>query len=280
MSKKEIATLSPEQLETLNASYPVSDDNSRQSYPRFGMLSKDITETQGTGKNKKITIVQSAGTFYTEKDEGEVNEDGNKVWTKTFLGESEDVIIAFHRKQLRLYDNSLEKFISSPIYDTTDQVIPLYLDKRQIAKGTPAQLQSLYPAMSEKGKKISKLKEHTILYILYKGEMYQCNLTISSGWSFSDYKKKINPSTVITTLSSVEETNGSNIYRKMLFKNKRLINGGDEFTAVEEAQSALKSTVDSDKAYFLSQANTQIEGVKDGDAELNEMVNDANKALN
>lgn len=274
MSKTKIVTLSEEQLATLNASYPVSDDNSRPSYPRFGMLSKDITEESGTGKNKKITVVQAAGTFFTEKDEGEINEEGNKVWSKTYLGESEDVIIAFHRKQLRLYDNSLEKFISSPIYDSADQVIPLYLDKRQIAKGTPAQLQAMYPAMSEKGKKISKLKEHTILYVIYKGEMYQCNLTISSGWSFGDYKKKINPSTVITTLSSVEETNGSNTYHKMTFKNNRLINGDDEFMAVQEAQSTLKESVESDKTYFLSQANAQIESAK-GDAELDEMVANA-----
>lgn len=260
MAKKE--TLSEEQLAVLNEAYPVDAEESRSSLPRFGMLSKDITEEEGVGKAKKISVVESAGTFYTEKDEGAVDEDGKKVWTKTFLpGEEADVIIAYHRKQLRKYDSSLEKFITSPIYDTADQILPLYLDKQVVKRGTVAQLQSLYPALTQKGKPTSDLKEHAILYVLYKDEMYQMQCSISSGFEFKTYKRTVNPSTVITTLSSHEETFGTNTYRKTLFTNKRMITG-EEFGTVTEAQGGIKEVVASDAQLYLpSKADDDFEAL-------------------
>jgi hypothetical protein len=273
MSKnKEVKVLTPEQLEVLNSSYPVADESSKQSYPRFGMLAKDITEESGTGKNKKITVVEAAGTFYTEKDEGEVNEEtGKKVWTKTFIEESPEVVIAFHRKQLRYYDQGLDKFISSPIYDDKEQILPLYLDKRVIARGTPAELQAKYPKMTVKGKPGSNLKEETILYVLYKGELYQSNLSQSSKWSFLDYRRKLNPSTVVTQLGSVEETNGSNTYSKMTFTSKGLI-APEVAEVVIESQTTLKSQVESDAQYFLDQADKAPEGEDTFDKDVAEIT--------
>ena len=270
--------LSQEQLALLNQSYPVSDSNSRASYPRFGMLSKDIVEESGTGKNKKITIVEAAGTFYTEEDNGEVDpETGKKVWTKTYLSDKVEVIIAFHRKQLRLFDKSLNKFISSPIYDTKDQLVPLYLDRKQIGFGTPAELQAKFPAVTESGKKSSKLKEETLLYVIHEGTLYQWQLSQSSKWSFKDYSKGLNPSSVVTELSSIEETNGSNTYRKATFVSKGMITQ-DDFDLVQESQTTLKAQVVSDAEYFLKQSeNKQL---SDGqDKALDEMVENAKKAL-
>lgn len=262
--KKEIQVLSKEQLDELNNAFPVSDESTRQSFPRFGMLAKDIVKETGSGKNKKIEVIEAAGTFYTEEDKGEISEEtGKKVWTKTFIGEQVEVIIAFYRKQLRLFDSSLNKFISSPIYDNKNQIIPLYLDKRQMTRGTTEELRARYPKLTEKGKKSSKLNEETILYIIYEDKLYQCNLSQSSKWSFSDYKKSLNPSTVITILGSLEETNGSNTYRKMTFKSNGLINT-EQFKLVSEAQGGLKAQVESDAKYFLETANTKsIEASQD-----------------
>ena len=271
MSKKN-NELTEEQLAILYDGFPTVENNSRPQLPRLGMLSKDLTEETKVNGKKKIEVLQPAGTFYTEKDLGEVNEDGKKVWTKEYLGEEIDVIIAFHRRQLRLYDKSLNKFISSPIYDTKDQIIPLYLDKRQVAKGNQEELQNKYPAVSEKGKKISKLKEEKILYILFKGELYQSNLTQSSKYSFLDYSKKVNPSTVVTTISSFEETNGSNTYRKMTFKIKRVIDSV-EFDLVMDTQSELKEQVRSDAKYFLENANT-VPQLSKADKEFDEIAAD------
>src|SRR4051812_45918010 len=138
---QEVAVLTEEQLAVLNENYPVSNEATRVTYPRFGMLSKDLVEESGTGRNKKITVLQPAGTFYTERDMGETNAEGKKVWTREFIdADTVEAVITFHRYQLRKFDSSLKKFISSPIYDTEDQVIPLYLDKQIIKRGTEKEL--------------------------------------------------------------------------------------------------------------------------------------------
>lgn len=249
--KKTTTELSVEQLAILNAGFPINDESTRLVLPRFGMLSKDIIETTGEGKNKKIKIIEAAGTFYIEENKGEVGEDGKKVWTKTFIeGEKQDVVILFYRKQLNMYDSSLEKFYSTPIFDNSEQIIPLYLDKQVVKRGTQKQLQEMFPAVTLKGKPSSKLKEQTILYVLLDGVLHQLNLSQSSKWEFMSYKKDINPSSVITTLSSVEETFGDNTFRKMTFTKKRNINGG-EFDEVVENQRLLKDQVEADKRFFV-----------------------------
>lgn len=258
MAKKE-TELSAEQLAILNESYPVSEESNGLVLPRFGMLSKDITESTGSGKTKKISVIQAAGTFFTERDNGEINEEGKKVWTKTFLdGDSQDVTIIYHRRQLRMYDSSLEKFYSTPIYDTSDQVLPLYLDKQVVKRDTQEQLQAMFPSVTLKGKPSSKLKEDTILFVLYKGEMYQCNLSQSSKWEFKSYAKKLNPSSVITTLGSVEETFGDNTFRKMTFTEKRKIKP-EEFDSVVENQGVLKEKVENDKKFFLAPVSSKAD---------------------
>lgn len=260
MSKKQTSlALSEDQLALLNSSFPVGEESNRLSLPKFGMLSKDITEETGTGKNKKIKVIEAAGTFYTEKDQGETNEEGKKVWTKTFLeGETVDVQIVYFRHQLRFYDKSLEKFISTHIYDTADQVLPLYLDKQIIKRGTEKELQALYPKLTQKGKPSSSLDKKTILYVLYEGEMYQFELSVSSGWEFSGYKRKVNPSTVVTTLSSTEEQAGSNVYRKINFNIKRPITS-DEFGGVKEAVDQVKAQVENDSRFLLASGEDKAE---------------------
>jgi len=275
MSKTKAVTISEEQIAELNAAYPLAEESNRLQLPRFGCLSKDIVEESGTGKNKKITVLQAAGTFFTEKDEGEVNEDGKKVWTKTYLeGETQDVQIVYHRRQLRKFDSSLEKFISSPIFDNGEQIIPLYLDKQIIQRGTQAQLQKLYPALTQKGKPTSDLREETILYVIYDGELHQMNLSQSSKWEFKTYAKSINPSTVVTTLGSVEETFGKNTYRKLTFKSAGLINR-DQFEVVKENQMILKTTVEADQKFYLAAGASD----KKADDELDALAADAAKAL-
>lgn len=244
--------ITQEQLAVLDNAFPVMNESNRVSYPRLGMLSKDIISETGSGKSKKIVVEQSAGTFYTECDEGEVSEQGKKIWTKTFIdAETIDLNIIFARRQLRKYDSSLEKFISSPIFDNADQIICLYLDKQVIKRGTQAQLQSMYPALTQKGKPTSDLKEETILYVVYNGTTYQMNLSQSSKWSFKDYSKSVNPSTVVTTLGSSEETFGTNTYRKVTFTKGRSITS-DEFELVNENQTTLKEVVANDAQLFLA----------------------------
>jgi hypothetical protein len=259
--KKTTDKISEEQLAILNSAYPVQEETARLTLPRLGMLSKDIVSESGSGKNKKIVVEQAAGTFYTEEDLGEVDpESGKKVWSKTFIdGEEISVIINFHRYQLRKFDSSLGKFISSAIYDSADQMIPLFLDKQVIKRGTEEQLQSMYPALTAKGKKSSDLKKEVILYVTYDGTLYQMNLSQSSKWTFMDYKKGVNPSTVVTTMSTIEDTFGTNTFRKLTFTKGRMIDS-DEFEMVVENQSTLKEVVQNDAQLFLASANDIVDG--------------------
>lgn len=258
-TKKVEEKIGAEELALLDQSYPTQEDGDRLTLPRLGMLSKDIIEETGTGKNKKITVVEAAGTFYTESDLGETNDEGKKVWTREYIKDEEiDVVITFHRKQLRRFDASLEKFISSPFYDTDDQIIPLYLDRQVIKRGTRQQLQSMYPALTQKGKPTSDLKEDIILFVIYKDQLYQLNLSQSSKYEFLNYKKTVNPSTVVTTLGTKEETFGANTYRKLTFKNKELITKSI-FEQVKESQTILKNQVQLDAAFMLNSGETTDE---------------------
>lgn len=271
MSKK----VDPQELAILNEAFPIVESTDRVRYPRMNMLSKDEVETTGTGKNKKIKVIEAAGTFYID-----VKGD-NDEFEKNFLeGDTQDFIIVYHRKQVKYFDKGLNKFISSPIFDTDEQIVPLYLDKRVIARGTKAELQARYPALTQKGKKTSDLKEYKVLYVLYAGKMYELNMSVTSGWAFSKYassfKDGASPATVVTTIGSVEETNGSNTYRKMTFVKGRAIDA-DELELIKENQQAVKESAESSAQYYLTESTKPAP--KDGDEELDEMVAGATKQL-
>ena len=259
MSKNE---LSADQLAILNQGFPASDEQQRLQLPRLGMLSKDIIEESGTGKNKKYNVIQAAGTFYTERESDEIGENGRRVWKKDFIeSETIDVTIVYHRRQLRKFDSSLEKFISSPIFDNADQVIPLYLDKQVIKRGTQAELQACYPALTQKGKPTSDLKEEAILYVVYEGELYQMNLSQSSKFEFRNYKRTVNPAAVITTLGSKEDSFGSNVYRKVTFSYKAGVSPSD-FDLIVEKQSVVRDTAKSDAQFYLGSGDEGDDDLK------------------
>lgn len=245
--------LTEEQLAVLNESFPVStDESSGLKLPRLGMISKNVTEETGTGRNKKIVILQPAGSFFTESDEGEVDAAGKKVWTRHYIEEPTiEGTIVFYRRQLRLFDASLKKYISTPIFDNENQVIPMYLDRKVIKRGTQEQLQSLYPALTLKGIKTSDLKEEAILYVLYDGKLHQMNISQSSKWLFKAYKKSLNPSTVVTEFGSLEDEFGGNVFSKTTFASKGMI-APSSFDTVVEAQNTLKDQVESDEKFYLA----------------------------
>ncbi len=263
-----------DELALLNEAFPTVESN-RVILPRMGMLSKDITEESGTGRNKKIKVIEASGTFFTEVV------DGDEVKKEFIEGAEQDFIIVFHRKQLKYFDKGLEKFISSPIFDNDEQIVPLYLDKRVIAKGTKAELQAKYPAISQKGKPTSDLKEYKILYVVYEGVLYQMNISITSGWAFSKYagsfKDNTSPATVITSIGSEEETNGSNTYSKMTFTKGRTING-EEIEFVKAHQATLRDMAQSSSDYFLREGAKLLEDAK-ADKELDDMVAGAAKKM-
>lgn len=250
MSKnKELVTqASEEQLAELRALYPQEDTYQKIQVPRLGMLAKDVIEEEGTGKAKTMKVVNAMGEFYIEKEA--TNDDGEKVWLKTFVeGDTIDVQIVYNRKQLSMWDDGQGMYTNTPIYDSNDEVLPLWEGGKEIARDTPEKLQARYPALTQKGKPSSKLKEIKILYVIYEGETYQVNLSQSSKWEFLTYSKKTNPATVVTTIGSTEETNGTNTYRKMSFVAKSLLST-EQAAKVIEAANMIRSSIESEKAYY------------------------------
>lgn len=245
----ELTTIATEeQLAELKALNPQSDSYQRINVPRLGMLAKDLLEETGTGKNKKIEVIQPAGAFYIERES--TNEDGERVWNKEFIeGETISVLVAYNRKQLSMWDDGTKMFTNSPIYDDANDVIPLWEGGKEIARGTPAEHQALYPSLTAKGKPSSKLKEVKILYVVYEDNVYQMNLSQSSKYEFMTYTKAVHPSTVVTVIGSQEETHGSNTYRKMTFTSGGTVNN-DQYLAIKDTATMIKESIEAEKAFY------------------------------
>ena len=234
-------TASKESLETLEKLYPKEQSFSRILLPRITFLSQDKME----GKGKNMKVVAEAGTFISEKP----NEAGE--WEKEELGKEIDVQIFYHRRQLRYWDATNESFVNSPIYDTDEDIIPLFQDKKEIARGTQKELQARYPALE--GRKTSPLQDERVLYVLYRGEAYQMSIKGGSKWAFLTYSRKVNPSTVTTTISSEEKENGSITWNQMIFAEGSKISEKEAREIILKAED-IKLAIIAEKSYYQSMA--------------------------
>lgn len=260
-----------EVLKQLREAYPTEPGSMRIQLPRLGMVSQDKTE----GKGKAMKVVQEAGTFFTERQTDEVDADtGKKVWVKDELGDKIEGVILFQRKQLRMYDESTEEFTSSPVYDTDDEIVPLWCNKKEIARDTPANLKALYKFVDKDGKEKSKLEDNRILYILYKDVIYQMNLRGSSMYSFMTYARKNIPNMVITKFSSEAKEKGTIAWNQMTFE---VVSDFDADFAREVLKHVeiIRTSIAMEKAQFVTAK--VLSAAKD--KELDEMVDSATKAL-
>src|SRR5665213_2881151 len=235
MSKKtEMAT--EQSVADVNSAFPVDTGSYAQTQlPRLGMVSQDKTE--GKGKAMKVTV--EAGTFFIEHSTDEKDEQGKTVWNRKELGDEIEATIIYSRKQLRMFDEATETFSSTPIYDTEDEILPLWANKAEVDRGTPAELKARYMGVSKKtGKPVSDLKDNKILYVLYEGELYQLNIWGSSMYSFKDYQRKARPGvpSVLTHFTSSSEENGAVTWNKMQFSAERPLDQ-EELDEVKEKQT-------------------------------------------
>ena len=261
MTKELTTKLSEEQLQQLENSYPVETSFNRILLPRLGMVSQDQTE----GKGKAMKVVTEAGTFFIENQTEELDENGKKVWERKELGSSIEAVILYERKQLRFYDSANENYTSSPIYDADDQIVPLFCDKAEVARGTPAELQALpqFQGLSAKGKPISKLEINRILYVLLDEVVYQMTLRGSSMYSFLTYKKATKPNTVVTKMGSEAKENGAIAWNQMTFEVVRSITA-KEFDTVMSHINEITAAVEMEKAFYgkKDQPATAVAGEK------------------
>lgn len=261
-------------LKQLREAYPTEPGSMRIQLPRLGMVSQDKTE----GKGKAMKVVEEAGTFFIEQQTDEVNEEGKKVWVKDELGTKIEGVILFQRKQLRMYDESTEEFTSSPVYDTDDEIVPLWCNKKEIARDTPAKLKAMYKFVDKEGKEKSKLEDNRILYILYKGTVYQMNLRGSSMYSFMTYARKNIPNTVITRFSSGAKEKGTIAWNQMTFD---VVSDFDAEFAREVLTQVdiIRKAIAMEKAQFVTAKTLAAAADKKADADMDEIAASATKAL-
>lgn len=254
--KKEIVSVaSAELLAQLGGEFPADAGFNRIMLPRLALVSQDVME----GKGKAMKVVTEAGTFYTEvQSENEVKGDDGKMyklWEKTEIGNEIEAIVLFQRKQLRFYDSNAEVYTSSPIYDSVDEVVPLFCQKAEVARGTPAELQARkeFQGVTAAGKPTSKLEENKILYVLYEGEVYQMSLRGTSMYAFKTYAKTTMPNTVVTIFNSEPKEKGTTKWNQMTFKAKRSLSTAEAKDAIAKI-AEIKAAIVGEKSQYAAAA--------------------------
>ena len=250
---KEITTINQELLNQIAGNMPAERSFQRLLLPRLGMYSQDQTiETKEDKGKKKIELISEAGTFYIENESEELNETGKKVWAKTDIGDIIEGVIVYYRKQLSMYDIATEKYTNSPVYDNDEDILPLFCEKKEIAKGTQAELKAKYKFIDPKdGKPKSKLQDNKILFILHKGELYQMAIKGTSMYSFSSYLRGVVPPTVLTSFNSEAKSQGTTNWNMMTFKQIRKL-ADNELEEVLNYQTMIRNSIKAEKDYFAS----------------------------
>lgn len=251
----------PAILEALRNEFPAEQGFTQNLFPRLGMFSQDVIE----GKGKTQKVVTEAGTFFTDKQsENEIEKDGKKVkeWEKEELGDSIEGIILFQRKQLRHYDESTETYTTSPVYDDESEIVPLFCNKAEVARGTPAELKARTEFQFEKeGKKRSSLEDNRILYVEYEGEIYQMSLRGSSMYSFMKYARENIVPSVVTKFSSEAMEKGKISWNKMTFEVARQLSQ-EECEEVFAKVQDIKAGVAEQKAFYAGKNGEQAKADK------------------
>lgn len=245
-------------LAEMRNEFPVDASFNRVQFPRLVFKSQDQTE----GKGKAMKVVMEAGTFLTETATDEVDENGKKVFAKEELGTEIEGIILFQRKQLSYYDESTESYTSSPVYDSDDEIIPLWCNKAEVCKGTPAELKKKYEYVDKDGKTKSNLKDNRIVYVLLNGidgELYEMNLHGSSMYSFMTFTRATLAPSVLTAMSSESKEKGTIAWNQMTFTPSRGLTS-TEGTQVMAKIKEIKDGILEAKAYFASQKTTAPTG--------------------
>ena len=225
---KAVAVATEEVKSELQALFPQAPQSagSRPPLPRLLFKGQDVMT--GTGKAKKVDI--EAGTFFTDKPV-----EGQDEWEKLEIGMELEGKILYHRRQLSMYDEATGSYTSGPVFDTDEDVFPIWSNKVEVAKGTAKELQAMYEeerTARKTGKTYtaSNLEENTVLYVEYEGTIYQLTIRGTSQKEFRKYAKTTNIPTVMTKFFSEARSVGTTDWNCMMFSPAR------DLTAAEMAE--------------------------------------------
>lgn len=248
---KEIATVDATALAAFAAQFSQEPGFTRLMLPRIGFKSQDVME--GKGKNKVVTT--EAGTFLIERPTDEKDENGKTIWSKKEIGLDMEAFIVYPRKQLRYYDEPTETYYSTPIYDDSEDIIPLFAAGKKVATGTPAELKKSFEYVNADGKTVSKLENNVVLHIVKDGELFQMNLRGSSMYSYMDFARKTKPSPLayLIHFSSTPMEKGSIEWNQMTFKTVRQVTA-DEIAELQGHIDAIKDAINAEREFYSQQA--------------------------
>ena len=235
---KEVAVADEKTLAKVAGAYQQEGRGTVIQFPRICLAAQDDED-----KDLK------AGQFYIERQSDEVDEEtGKKVFEREKIKDGLEVMIYYKRHQLQYFDG--KDFFNSPIYDLPDEVLPLWKKGTEVHRGTPAELRAEYEYKDPTTKKVKTLlQDSRILYVIYKDELYQMNLRGSHMYALLKYERGVNPTTVITKLSSEYQKKGKNEWNQMTFAIVKKLTP-TQATLVAEKQDELIQKIAEQKAGF------------------------------
>jgi hypothetical protein len=242
---KELSIKEGSALDKLRNAYPQHAEDSyvKTILPQITFKAKAVLDDAG----EKVVI--KAGTFML-KVRSEEQKDGKYEYTETALGDKVKLNVLFERYRLSFYDSSNEAYVSSPIFDSKDEIVKLFSNGKQIASGTVAELQALPEyTVEEDGKKKCKLQLQKVLYVFHDGQVKEMAMSLGNGYVWRKFKQENVAVAIHIEISSEKTENGGNKYNQMVFKNAGWL-------SEEEAERNLalvediKKGIESEKAYY------------------------------
>lgn len=247
MSKdtKEVAIKEGSALDKLRQAYPQHAEDSyvKTFLPQIRFKAKAVLDDDGE------KVVTKAGTFVlVNRSEEEV--DGKHEYTETVLGDALQADVLFERYRLSYYDSANTAYVSSPIFDSKEEIVKLFRDGKNIASGTVNELQALPEfTVEEDGKTKCKLDLQKVLYVYHDGELREMALSKGNGYAWRSYKQKTVAAVVHTEITSEKTEHGGNKYNQMVFKEAGYLSEEEaerNLTLVED----IKKGIEAEKAFY------------------------------
>lgn len=249
-------TASQEALDALSQQFPQAESFNRPQFPKLVFNSQ-------TKLDDDDKVIMKAGALAIDTATEEKDEDGKTIFDREEIGQSLEGHIIYHRLRLQMWIEEETTFYSSPMYDSQNDIVPLFAGGDFVKAGTPKELRALYPheIEYEKGgeKKTfttSHLQEVPVLYVLIGEKLVE--LTITGRTSASQWKKYLKKTAVpqtITKIHSSKQTKGANKWNQMEFEAVRDLTPAEVEVALKY-QKDLLEIFTAEKEFY---ANKRVE---------------------
>ncbi len=239
-------------LDKLRAAYPQHAEDSyiKTVLPQITFKAKAVLDDAG----EKVMI--KAGTFMS-KLRSEEQKDGKYEYTETEIGNKITINVLYERYRLSFYDAANEAYVSSPIFDSKEEIVKLFSNGKQIASGTVAELQALPEYLVEEdGKKKCKLQLQKVLYVFHDGQVKELTMSLGNGYVWRKFKQENVVVAINVEVGSEKTENGGNKYNQMTFKNTGWLTEEEAERNLALVQDIRKG-IEAEKAYYGQAAATQ-----------------------